>query len=152
MEKSGVVKVYIQSPCEALRPFVKRFLVVELPTAHKDSHLPDTGLVACFCFKGDGVLYENTKAPPAGLTGLWDHAREFEHSANTGAVLVAFTATGAAALLHEPVDELFNGAVALDAILCTSELSRVHEQVVEAPNHARRVDAVEHFLVARAAN
>jgi AraC-like DNA-binding protein len=153
VETSHVVKVFVQAPCESLRPFVKRFLVVEFPTAKKDSHLPETGLVACFCFKGDGILYENKRAPRLGLTGLWDRPRQYEHSQNTGAVLVAFTATGAAALLRQPVDEFFNGTIALDDILGGSaELNRVHERVAEASNHARRIQAVENFLVANTAN
>src|SRR6266542_3150829 len=120
METSQVVKVFLQAPCDALRPFVKRFLVVEFPTAKKDSHLPDTGLVACFCFKGDGILYENKRAPRLGLTGLWDRARQYEHSQNTGAVLVAFTATGDAALLRQPVDEFFHGTESSPRTGCRS--------------------------------
>lgn len=153
LETSDVVKVFLQAPCEALRPFVKRFLVVEFPTAKKDSHLPDTGLVAGFCFKGHCILHGNTKAPQAALTGLWDRARNHEHSANSGVALAVFTATGAAALLRQPVDGFFNGTVALENILGSStELNRIHEQIVEASNHARRIQAVEKFLIARIAN
>jgi AraC-like DNA-binding protein len=153
VEASHLVKVFVQAPCAALRPFVQRFLVVEFPTAQRDSHLPDTGLVAGFCFKGHCILYGKTKAPQAALTGLWDRARKHEHSANSGVVLAVFTTTGAAALLLQPVDEFFNDTIALDDILGSStELNRVHEQVVEARNHARRVQAVENFLIARAAN
>jgi AraC-like DNA-binding protein len=65
-------------------------------------------------------------------------------------VLAAFTAPGAAALLRHPVDEFFNDAVALDDILGnSSELNRIHQRLAEAPNHARRIQAVEDFLVAR---
>ncbi len=153
METSHVVKVFLQAPCEALRPFVKRFLVVEFPIAQEDSHLPDTGLVAGFCFKGHCILHGKTKAPQAAVTGLWDRARNHEHSANSGVVLAVFTATGAAALLRQPVDELFNCTVALEDILGSStELNRVHEQVVKASNHARRIQVVENFLLARTAN
>jgi AraC-like DNA-binding protein len=153
MKNSDLVKVFIQTPCQALRPFVKRFLVVEFSSAHKDSHVPDSGLVAAFCFKGHCILYGETKAPQTALTGLWDRARNHEHSANSGVVLTVFTPTGAAALLRGPMDEFLNSTVGLDDILDRSTgLSRVHEQVAEAPNHARRIEAVENFLVARAAN
>jgi AraC-like DNA-binding protein len=127
--------------------------VVEFLTARKHSHLPDTGLVAGFCFKGHCTLHGNTKAPRAGLTGLWDRTREPEQTGKGGIVFAAFTPTGAAALLRQPVHEFFNGIVPLDAVLERStELNRVHEQIAEAPNHARRVQAVENFLGARAAN
>jgi hypothetical protein len=77
---SQLVKVFPRAPCGALRPFVKRFLVVEFSTAQKDSHLPDTGLVGGFCFKGYCILHGETKMPQAALTGLWDCARNHEHS------------------------------------------------------------------------
>jgi AraC-like DNA-binding protein len=150
MENSASVKVFIQTPCEALRPFVKRFLVVEFPTPHKDSYLPETGMLAGFCFKGDCILDGKTKISEAALTGLSDRARDHEHSGNSGVLLAAFTATGAAALLRHPVDEFFNGTVAFDDILGNSaELNRIHEQLAEARNHARRIQVVENFLVAR---
>ena len=153
MKNSEIVKVFVHTPCEALRPFVKRFLVVEFPTAHRHSHLPDTGLVAGFCFKGHCMLHGNTKAPQAGLTGLWDRTREAEQTGNGGIVFAAFTPTGAAALLRQPVHEFFNGIIPLDAILERStELNRVHEQIAEAANQSRRIQAVENFLVARSAN
>jgi AraC-like DNA-binding protein len=150
---SDTVRVFIQRPSEALHPFIKRFVVLEFSSAHRDSHLPDPGLVAAFCFKGQCILHGEIKAPEAGLVGLWDRARSHEHSANSGVVLAVFTATGAAALLRQPLDELLNGTFALDEILGSSgKVRRVHEQVDEAQNHARRIEAVENFLLARLPN
>jgi hypothetical protein len=37
MENSDIVKVFVQSPREPLRPFIKRFLVVEFSSARNDS-------------------------------------------------------------------------------------------------------------------
>src|SRR5262245_53021256 len=116
METSDVVKVFVQTPCEALRPFVKRFLVVEFPYAHKDSHLPDTGLVAAFRYKGDLGLDGGNKAPQAAVTGLWDTRRSHDHGRDSAVVLTAFTATGAAAFLRHPLDEFFNATVAMDGL------------------------------------
>jgi AraC-like DNA-binding protein len=153
MENSTSVKVFIQAPCEALRPFVKRFLVVEFPTTHKDSWLPGTGMLVGFPFKGHCILDGKTKVSVAAVTGLSDRARHYEHTENSGVVLVAFTAPGAAVLLRHPVDEFFNHTAALDDILGSSaELNLIHEQLAEARNHARRIRVVEKFLVARIAN
>jgi AraC-like DNA-binding protein len=153
MANSVSVKVFIQGPCEALRPFVKQFLVVEFPMTHKDSWLPVTGMLAGFPFRGHCILEGKTKVSVAAVTGLSDRARHYEHSENSGVVLAAFTAPGAAALLRHPVDEFFNGAAALDDILGNStQLNLIHEQLAEAQNHARRIQIVEKFLVARIAN
>jgi AraC-like DNA-binding protein len=152
MANSASVKVFIQAPCEALRPFVKRFLVVKFPTTHKNSWLPGTGMLAGFPFKGHCILDGKTRVSVAAVTGLSDRARHYEHSENSGMVLAAFTAPGAAALLRHPVNEFFNDTAALDDILGNStQLNLIHEQLAEARNHARRVQVVEKFLVARIA-
>jgi hypothetical protein len=152
MANSASVKVFIQAPCEALRPFVKRFLVAEFPTTHKDSWLPGTGMLAGFPFKGHCILDGKTRVSVAAVTGLSDRARHYEHSENSGVVLAAFTAPGAAALLRHPVNEFFNDTAALDDILGNStQLNLIHEQLAEARNQARRIQVVEKFLVARIA-
>jgi len=153
METADVIKVFVQAPCDALRPFVKRFLVVEFPYGHKDSHLPDTGLMAAFRYKGDCTLDGGIKAPQAAITGLWDTRRSHDHGRDSAVVLAAFTATGAAAFLLHPLDELFNATVAMDGLLGhTSDLNRVHEQLAEAGRHAHRIQLIENFLIARAPN
>jgi AraC-like DNA-binding protein len=150
METTDAVKVYVQAPCEALRPFVKRFLVVEFPHAHKDLRLPDTGPVAAFRYKGDLALDGGIKAPQAAVTGLWDIRRQHDHGKDSAVVLAAFTATGAAAFLRHPLDEFFNATVAMDGLLGSpTDLNLVREQLSEARGNARRVQLVEDFLIAR---
>jgi AraC-like DNA-binding protein len=151
MERDDAVKVYVQAPCQALRPFVKRFLVVEFPSAHKDSHLPDTGLVAAFRYKGDLALDGGIKAPKAALTGLWDTRRSHDHGGDSAVVLAAFTATGASAFLRHPLDEFFNATVDMNGLLgASTDLNRVREQLAEASHHSRRIQLIENFLIARA--
>jgi methylphosphotriester-DNA--protein-cysteine methyltransferase len=149
METADVVKVYTQAPCVALRPFVKRFLVIEFSSAHKDSHLPDTGLVAAFRYKGDLALDGGVKAPQAAITGLWDTRRLHNHGRDSAVVLAAFTATGAAAFLRHPLDEIFNATVSIvDLLGSPTDLNRVHEQLAEATRHAHRIQLIENFLIA----
>jgi AraC-like DNA-binding protein len=151
METTGVVKVYVQAPCVRLRPFVKRFLVVEFPSPHKDSHLPDTGLVAAFRFKGELALDRGINAPQAAITGLWDTRRSHDHGRDSAVVLAMFTATGASAFLRHPLDEFFNTTVDMDGILGSStDLNRLHGELAEARQHSRRIQLVENFLIARA--
>jgi AraC-like DNA-binding protein len=151
MKTANVVKVFVQTPCEALRPIIKRFLIVEFPVAHQDSHLPDTGLVGVFRFNGDCVLDGGIKAPQAAITGLYDAIRGHDHGRNSAAVIAAFTATGAAAFTRHPLDEFSNATTDMERVLGrTSELNRVHEQLAEARTHARRIEVVERFLLAHA--
>jgi AraC-like DNA-binding protein len=153
MGGSADINVFVQVPRPVLRPFVKRFLVVEVPTPHQDSHLPDTGFVAAFPYKGEALLDGGTKAPQAALTGLWSRTRRHEHSSGSAVLLVAFTAIGAAAILRHPANELFNKTAALDALLDRpAGLSLICEQIAEARSHAGRIQAVENFLSARLAD
>jgi hypothetical protein len=84
-------RVLVQTPCEALRPFVDRFLVVESTAAHRDAHLPEPGLVAAFNFRGLCRLNGGAQAPRAAITGLWNTVRTHAHSRDHAVVIVAFT-------------------------------------------------------------
>jgi AraC-like DNA-binding protein len=148
---SDHTRVLVHAPCEALRPFVRRFLVVEATAAHRDAHLPDTGHVAAFRFRGDCLLYGGDRAPRAAITGLWDTVRTHDHSADHAAVIVAFTPTGAAALLRQPVQELANGTADLDAVLDRSAgVGPLLDRLGAAADHAQRIRLVEDLLLARA--
>jgi AraC-like DNA-binding protein len=130
----------------ALRPYLQRFLIVEYTAGHTNKLLPGTGLVAAFRFKGHCLL-NGSAAPDALVTGLWDTARMLTHSGNCANILAMFTPTGAAALLREPVENLFNETMPLGLEVRRSQLDRIQEEIAESPNHARRVEVVEGFLL-----
>ncbi|HEV8578933.1 MAG TPA: helix-turn-helix domain-containing protein [Thermoanaerobaculia bacterium] len=151
MPASDDTLILVQEPREALRPFVRRFLVVESTAARCDAHLPDTGFVAAFRFRGDCRLNGGPQAPRAAITGLWDTLRTHVHSRDHAVVIAAFTATGAAALLRQPLEELANATADLDAVLGGSAgLDRLHEQLAEAASHEERIRLVEDLLLAQA--
>jgi AraC-like DNA-binding protein len=67
--------------------------------------------------------------------------------------LVQFTAVGAAAFLHRPLDEFFNSTVALDEAMGRSGMGHcLHEQLASARNHAVRIRLLEGFLLAHVAD
>lgn len=137
-----------QTPCVALQPFVKRFLVVESTTAHVDAHLPDTATVAAFRFQGDCRLANGDQAPRAAITGVWETTRTHVHSQDHAVVIATFTATGAGAWLRQPLDALANSTADLAAVLDRSaRVDQLDEQLVAAPNHAARIQLVENFLL-----
>src|SRR5262245_31874286 len=151
MPASDHTRILVQTPGEALRPFVKRFLVVESTTAHRDAHLPDTGFVAAFCFRGDCRLEHGAEAPRAAITGLWDTVRTHDHSRDHAVVIAAFTPTGTAALLRQPLEEFGNATADLGAVLGRQAgLDRLHDQLAAAASHAQRIRLVEDFLRAQA--
>jgi AraC-like DNA-binding protein len=90
-----------------------------------------------------------TRASRPAITGLGDTLRTHEHSRGNGIVLALFTAAGAAAFVRDPLDEFFNATVDMDDVIDEpTELSRLHEQLAAAANHARRIRIVEAFLLA----
>lgn len=144
-------QVLVQTPCEALRPFVKRFLVVESTADHQDAHLPDSGLVAAFSFRGACRLDDGAEAPRAAITGLWDTMRTHTHSHDHAAVIVAFTPTGAAAWLRQPLEEFGNATADLDAVLGRrAGLDRLQDRLAGAASHRQRIRRVEDLLLAQA--
>jgi AraC-like DNA-binding protein len=143
-------KVLIHLPAADLRPFIRRILLVEFPSALQDSHLPDVGPVAGFRFSGDCVLDQRNKAPWATLTGLYDTLRTHYHGRGSAAVLAIFTATGARAFFQYPLIEFASTTLDMEAVLDRpSELKHVHEQLMEAKSHNQRIRLVEEFLRAR---
>jgi len=147
--RTAHTRILVQAPGEALRPFVKRFLVVESRAAHHDAHLPDTGLVAAFRFRGECRLNGGAPAPRAAITGLWDRVRGHAHSRDHAVVVVAFTPLGASAWLRQPLEELANATTDLGAVLGRpAELDRLHEQLACAASHEERIRLVEDLLLA----
>jgi AraC-like DNA-binding protein len=80
---------------------------------------------------------------------MCDQLRHHAHSKDNAVVVAAFTPTGAAAFFRHPLDELTNATVALDELIGKAPaIARLGEQLAEAPNHLRRVQRVENFLLA----
>ena len=143
-------KLFEQAPRPALRPFIKRFLVVEFPAAQRDTHLPDLGPVAAFTFRGRCLLDGRQWAPAAALTGMRQSLRTHEHIDNHSVLLASFEPMGAAAFLRAPLEQ-FSGITAdLSGILAPRhDLDQLHERIARAPNHCRRIQLLEEFLVRR---
>ena len=134
----------------ALRPFVRRFLVVEFPAVHSDVHLPETGPVASFTFRGRCRLDQHEWAPATALTGLRETVRHHEHFDHHAVLLVQFEPMGAAAFLRADLEELSRRTTDLAEIFAGKDrLDPLLDSLANAPNHRRRVAALESFLLAR---
>lgn len=143
-------QVLTRAPSEKLRPYIRRYLIVESMQARRDIHLPDTGAAAAFCLRGDCLLDGGTKAPATAITGIGDTVRTHHHSKDHAVVIVMFTATGAGALLRQPLHELGNATADLDAVLGSSAgVDRLREALINAGSHERRILQMEDFLLRR---
>jgi AraC-like DNA-binding protein len=130
-----------------LRPFIKRFEVTQYLTKRAHTLLPDTSLVAFFRLDDVAIRHEAKILPAAFLSGLQDRTRTLTRLAGSGVMLTVFTDVGAAAFLREPLDLLFNRMVPLGNLLRRSQLEELHEQLVEARDHARRKEILERHML-----
>jgi AraC-like DNA-binding protein len=150
MNERSRVQYFEQLPGPALRPFIKRFLIVEYSSLHRDAHLPDTGPVAAFSFRGGCRIDGNQWVPRAAFTGLRETLRTHEHCHGHAVLLATFTPTGASAFLRPPLQEFVGTTTDLSGILDRSgELEPLHEQLAGAQKHRQRIKLLEDFLVAR---
>src|SRR5579859_4668654 len=146
---AAVVEHTVLEPWTQLRPFVKRFEVVRSLTERAHTLLPDTSLVACLRLDGTAMLHGGQALPTAILSGLQDRARMLTHLPGSLVLLTIFSEAGAAAFLREPVDLLFNETMPMDSLLRRSQLDDLHSQAAEAAGPARRVEAMQRFLLGR---
>jgi AraC-like DNA-binding protein len=148
--QGNLLRIFQQSPCRALRPILKRFLVIEFPSFYADAHLPETDAVAAFSFRGACRINETDWAPPAAFTGPRDTLRAHEHREGHAVLLAMFTPVGAYTFVRSPLHELAGFTVSLDELVGSpEELRRLSEQLSAAINHRQRVVLVEQFLLAR---
>jgi AraC-like DNA-binding protein len=145
-----LASVFAHSPCLSLRPFIKRFLVVEFPPLYRDAHLPDSGAVAAFSYRGNCRINTDQWAPQAAFTGLHETLRTHEHCHGHAVLLASFTPIGATAFLR-PSQEEFAGRTTdlADVISRPAELGRLNEQLASSQNDGLRVKLLEDFLLSR---
>jgi len=139
-------------PCDGLKPFVRSFVIQEMPGEETYKVLPDTGLVIGFQYNGRLSYLQDEREiglSPYGVTGLRDGFRVFKNSGVTSTVLVFFREGGAAAFFQQPLHELFRESVSLENFMPRSELLRIEEQLCEAKTDRVRIRLIEQVLLAR---
>jgi AraC-like DNA-binding protein len=146
----SLLSIFRQAPCPALRPIIKRFLVIEFPWLYSDVHLPETDAVAAFSFRGACRINEIDWAPPAAFTGPRDTLRAHEHREGHAVLLAMFTPVGAYTFVRSPLYELAGITVSLEELLGSpEELRQLTEQLNAAIDNRQRIALVENFLLVR---
>jgi len=102
------------TPGPALRPYIRRFVIVDHARPCADAHLPELGALMAFRLSGTCLLHGAQAAPLVGVSGLSDQLRHHLHSSHNAVAVVAFTPAGAAALFQVSWEELFNRTAAVD--------------------------------------
>lgn len=139
-------------PTAQLSHLVKRFMIIESDLGMVNKILPATSVVMAFRYRG-GVSYTGeateTTLPTSAITGLRNTTRLVNYASETANLLVVFQEGGAAALLREPIHELFGLNVSLDSLFPQQIIRDVEEQLAEANTNQQRVSIIENFLIRR---
>lgn len=140
------------SPCDALKPFIKTFTIIESELGMVNKILPEASLVMAFRFNGS-IRYtqhrETGILPRAIITGIRKYPRIMDYAKKTSVLLIKFNTGGATAFFRDPMHELFEASIPLDDLLPKTELTQVEEQLAEAPDHAARISIAERFLLSK---
>ena len=142
-------------PTELLRPFIKKYLIIEGQNELINRVLPDTSLVIAFRFKGQVNYITDNSADPlptSAISGIRKSVRLINYLKNTSTILILFKEAGAAAFFKEPLHELFEESVSLDNFITQQKASILEEQLAEAKNNSQRVTIIEAFLLSKLHN
>lgn len=138
-------------PAEALRPFIRHFVLSDHGGETEYKVFPSLGLVMGFQYRGQlsTVLDDKeNKLATAGITGISDSYKVFKNSADAGTIFVFFTETGFTQFAARPAHELFNQSLSLDDIFDKSKVGETEEKLSLAKTDKQRIQIVEQFLMA----
>lgn len=139
---------FVYRPHPALRRYVREMISIHMEHDRTQILLPETTLTMVLRQSGRTFLGERA-LPLAMISGLQRSARAIKHAAGSSLVIVRFTETGAAALLHDRVDQLYMHTASLDSMLPQQEINQVLEGLAEIQNPHKRVMTLEKFLLGR---
>ncbi|MCO5945637.1 helix-turn-helix transcriptional regulator [Mucilaginibacter flavidus] len=136
-------------PTDALKPFIKHYLVIESDREVINRLVPDTSVVLVFRYKGN-VNYAaggiETNIPASVLTGLKKTSRLVNYSAGSAAILVIFKTAAAGSFFKVPLHKLFEDSLPLDNFISSPQASEIEERLSAAKNNVARIILIEQFL------
>lgn len=137
-------------PSDALKPYIKNYMIIESKTGTVNKILPDTSIVMAFRLKGEVAFHQGetqTKLPASVITGLRNSSRLINYSKNASTLLVTFKEWGAAAFFNNPLHELFGLHLSLDNLIHARKLNEVEDLLAETKDNKQRISIVERFLL-----
>lgn len=139
---------FVHQPVGILRRYVREILWLRSKRPRAQVLLPETTVTLALQQSGSASL-QNESLPNAVVSGLQQRARMVEHTSDSSLIIVRFTEVGAAAILHDRVDLLYNRTVQLDDLLPRQEIDAVQNRLADTPEVRRQVLAMESFLASQ---
>src|SRR5690606_31175488 len=132
-------------PAEALRPFIRHFVLSDHGGETEYKVFPSLGLVMGFQYRGQlsTVLDDKeNKLATAGITGIADSYKMFKDSADARTILVFFTETRFTQFAAPHAHELFTQSLSLDHIFDKSKVGETEEKLSFAKTDKQRIQIV----------
>ena len=147
-----MIQSFTYRPHPALRSYIDRYVVNEIPHAFVSSVLPDLSVVMGFQFGGALSLVHSDKTIKLDrlcLTGISERYRQFANSKGFGIVLVYFTPAGASAFFDLPLHQTFKASVPLSDFEKGGDLYETEEKMAAASCHGQRIALIDQFFLKR---
>lgn len=142
-------------PSPALMPYIKEFLIIEVPEGMNSTTLPDANMIMSFRFAGgiQRMDLENPLILPSTMVaGLRKTSRQFQYARGTANLLVILHEGGIKAFSKIPAHELFGISVGTENFFRISQLEEVIDRLTEAVDNHQRIIIIETFLLQQLRN
>jgi hypothetical protein len=138
------VRQLVYRPGGSLRRYVREILWVRSERPRTQILLPETTFTLVLRQSGLASL-DNHALPNAIVSGLQQRTRRIEHSSHATLMIVRFTEVGAAAIVHDRVDLLYNRTIPLDSVLPPREIDHIQNVLADTRSIPRQFVALEPF-------
>ncbi|NYF78902.1 AraC family transcriptional regulator [Granulicella arctica] len=139
------VRHFAHQPSWPLRRYVREILWVSSEHHRVQVLLPETALTLVLRQSGAASL-GGASLPNAIVSGLQRRTRMVEHAPHSSLVIVRFTEVGAAAILHDRVDMLYNQTLPLVDLLPRQEVDDIQNALADVCTIPQQISVVEEFL------
>jgi AraC-like DNA-binding protein len=140
---------FVHRPAASLRRYVREILWVRSEHSRVQLLLPETTFTLVLRQSGAASLH-NEKLPNTIVSGLQKRTRMVEHAPGSSSmVIIRFTEVGAAAILHDRADLLYNQTVPLDDVLPRQQIDHIQSVLADTREISQQIQPVERFLISR---
>lgn len=142
------MNISFYTPNDHLKPFVKRYVIIESDGEMVNHVLPETSLVMAFRIAGY-VSLDSKGFPPGILTGLQSTDRKIRYGAGSANLLVIFQEGTAVAFIREGLHEFSQTSTSLENVEGFQDVESFADYLAEQKSNDQRIHLVENLLLSR---
>lgn len=139
------------SPCVALKPIIKGYMMIECGNGINLETLPNTSVSINYIINGNVGLKEDggtiTDLPNAVAFGIARTTKSFTFSDNTTLLVVILKEGTASCVIKKNVHELFDQFIDLNDLFHKEEISSLNGQLKEQTTYKGLVQTIERFFL-----